>query len=115
MIIAEVREKCKSSISRIPRDAFVVLVLLLASSFSFGLGYLAGIDAGQASAITLTESPSVTPAAGGEVVASKNGTKYYFIGCAGAGRISKENQIWFTTEQAAISAGYALAANCKGQ
>lgn len=115
MIIAEVREKCKSAIGKIPRDVFVVLVLVLASSLSFGLGYFAGMDAEQATVMTLTESPSITPATGGQVVASKNGTKYYFIGCAGAGRISKENQIWFTAESAAISAGYELAANCKGQ
>lgn len=126
MIIADVHEKCKSLIIRlramyagIPRDAVVVSVLVLVSSLSFGLGYLAGLDAGESTTISLTEFHSATPVqaeqARGQVVASKSGTKYYFPGCAGASRISKENQVWFATDRAAISAGYELATNCKGK
>ena len=45
MSIAEVREKCKAFIGKIPRDVLIIAVLILASSASFGFGYLAGIDA----------------------------------------------------------------------
>jgi len=118
MTIAEVREKCKSFITGMPRDVFIVAILILASSLSFGLGYLAGLDAGEATTISLTDPPTFSPIQEGKVieekvVASKNGTKYYFVGCTGASRIAKENQVWFATDRSAISAGYTLATNCK--
>lgn len=122
MIIAEVHEKCKILVSHlvigykgIPRDVFIIGVLILVALLSFGLGYLAGIDAGQVAIVPLTESPFATSVNEGQVVTSKNGTKYYFAECAGASRISKENQVWFATDRIAISAGYTLAANCKAQ
>ena len=120
MTIAEAREKCKSILAKIPRDTLVIGVLLLTSSLSFGLGYLAGKDTGQGSLKT-EESPSIeTPLSGikpttaEQVVASKNGTKYYLPTCAGANRIAAANKIWFVSPAAAVAAGYAPAANCKG-
>ena len=47
MTIAEVREKCKGAIAKVPRDIFIITVLVLASSASFVLGYFTGLDAGQ--------------------------------------------------------------------
>ena len=123
MTIAEAREKCKSFAASIPRDTFILGVLIFASTLSFGLGYLTGIDAGQGSRITLEESPvaalsAAEPAekqAGSkQVVASKNGTKYYLPECAGASRISDANKVWFVSTAAALAAGYTPAANCKG-
>jgi lipopolysaccharide export LptBFGC system permease protein LptF len=49
----------------------------------------------------------------GEVVASKNGTKYYYSHCSGAGRIKEENIVIFDDFLAAEKAGYELAKNCK--
>ncbi|MBI5405481.1 hypothetical protein HY972_00370 [Candidatus Kaiserbacteria bacterium] len=120
MTVAEVREKCKSLVARVPRDASVLAVLVLASLFSFGLGFLAGLDARRGEGgIVIEESPAVLggavePAArqGGEVVASKNGTKYYFTECVGAGRIAEANKVRFVSASAAMQAGYTLAANC---
>jgi hypothetical protein len=125
MTIAETREKCKSLAGRIPRDAAIIAVIVLASSASFGLGFLAGRDAGQGSAkiITVgeTNEPTVAtspvaqlPTQAGRVVASKNGTKYYLPDCAAAGRISDTNKVWFVSAAAALNAGYEPAANCKG-
>ena len=45
MNIAEARDKCKSLIAKAPRDALILAILVLASALSFGLGYLAGLDA----------------------------------------------------------------------
>ncbi|HQT83171.1 MAG: hypothetical protein B7W98_01460 [Parcubacteria group bacterium 20-58-5] len=115
MNIAETREKCKTFVAKMPRDTLIIGVLILASSASFGLGYLAGMDAGQGSAAASAESPAEplsTPAR--QVVASKNGTKYYLPECAGANRISDANRVWFASPAAAESAGYAPAANCSG-
>lgn len=135
MTIAEAREKCKSLLQslagRAPRDAVIVAVIVLASSASFGLGFLAGRDAGQGSdkVITIEETTSATATSSanstlstgsinspqvGKVVASKNGTKYYLPDCAGASRISDANKVWFVSADAAVKAGYEPAANCKG-
>lgn len=51
---------------------------------------------------------------GGQVVASKSGTKYHFPWCSGAKTISEKNKIWFDSPEAARVAGYTPAANCKG-
>lgn len=124
MTIAEAREKCKSVVSGIPRDALVLAVVLLASSLAFGLGYLAGMDAGRGSGMRLEAFPVAAPQSvvtnmkdvseQGQLVASKNGTKYYAPDCAGARRISEANKIWFASVASAVAAGYAPAANCKG-
>jgi hypothetical protein len=45
MTIAEAREKCKSLVAKAPRDVLIIAVLILACLLSFGLGYLAGLDA----------------------------------------------------------------------
>lgn len=109
MTIAEVREKCKSF-----RDAIIIGILLLASSLSFGLGYLAGLDAGRGrvSPETPPALSVATTSASGQVVASRNGTKYYLPQCAGAARITDANKVWFASVSAAEAAGYTLAANC---
>ena len=118
MTIAETREKCKSLIASVPRDLLSIAVLVLASSLSFGLGYLTGSDSAQTSRILLEDaplsSPPATTTAAGQVVASKNGTKYYLPNCTGADRISDANKVWFVSASAAQKAGYAPAANCMG-
>lgn len=114
MTIAESREKCKSLIASVPRDVLILTILILASSASFGLGYLAGFDAGQGSDLSLALPSFVASSTEGNIVASKGGTKYYLPGCAGADRISDANKIWFVSTEAALSAGYTLAANCRG-
>ena len=49
----------------------------------------------------------------GSIVASKNGTKYYFLHCSGVGRIKDENKIYFNSESDAIKEGYEKANGCK--
>lgn len=49
----------------------------------------------------------------GDIMASKNGTKYYFSNCSGVSRISTKNLIYFKTEAEAISAGYEKSSTCK--
>ncbi|MCR4333803.1 MAG: hypothetical protein NUV60_02210 [Patescibacteria group bacterium] len=103
----------------------IIIILVLSSTFSFWLGYLAGTDAGQGS-VALPEVSSVansvaaptsevgTPTEASGVVASKNGTKFYLPDCPGVGRISESNKVWFASPTAALAAGYSPAANCKG-
>lgn len=47
------------------------------------------------------------------IVASKRGSKYYFVWCSGAKTLSEANKIYFDSENSAQSAGYALATNCE--
>ena len=49
MTISGTRDKCKAFLARVPRDVLILAILVLASTLSFGLGYLAGLDAGAAS------------------------------------------------------------------
>jgi hypothetical protein len=112
MTIAEAREKCKIFIARVPRDVLIIVVLILASSASFGFGYLAGSTSSPQAGL----SPEVTAGKAdgeGNYVASKNGTKYYLPSCAGANQISDANKVWFVSASAAEAAGYSPAANCK--
>ncbi len=91
----------------------MISIIVLASSASFGLGYLAGLDArsGQGSG-PLLESSATAPGTVGQVAASKGGTKYYFPSCTGANAISDANKVWFVSADAAEAAGYTRAANC---
>lgn len=113
MTVTEAREKCKSLVARVPRDVLILGLIVSASSLSFGLGYLAGLDVGQTDDLTLEISSPVITTEGEQVVASKSGTKYYLPRCAGADRISDANKIWFASAVAATRAGYTLAVNCK--
>lgn len=118
MTIAEARGKCKGLLARIPRDILTITILVLSASASFALGYLAGQEQGsgrEGSAILEESSAEIDDvvAVSGQFVASKNGTKYYPSDCAGADRISDANKVWFASVAAAVSAGYAPAANCK--
>ena len=70
---------------------------------TFTLGFLSTID-----------SSSAGTTSSGEVVASKNGKKYYFPWCGTVKRIKPENQIKFDSIEEALKAGFTPAANCKG-
>ncbi|MHB8860285.1 MAG: hypothetical protein ACYC48_00930 [Minisyncoccota bacterium] len=89
-------------------------ILILASSASFGLGYLAGRGAGQGSDSGAGAPSLIVSSSTGQFVASKNGTKYYLPTCSGAGRISDANKVWFVSAADASKAGYEPAANCAG-
>lgn len=121
MTIAELREKCKSLAGRLaarkagmPRDLLIFGIIMLSSTLSFGLGYLAGVDAGGAGEALAPVISQTTSFADTQVVASRSGTKYYPPSCAGAKRISEANKIFFVSADAAREAGYAPAENCEG-
>jgi hypothetical protein len=133
MTIAEVREKCKTLFARlpvsagplptssdiptkvgIPRDILTISILILASLLSFGLGYMAGVDAAQEEGVSVGISPEVASTTEGAVVASKSGMKYYLPWCAGVDRISDTNRVWFASALDARAVGYTPAANCDG-
>ena len=61
-----------------------------------------------------TQSVVSSTTSSGQVVASKNGTKYHYPWCAGAKQISPQNLITFNSIEEARAAGYTPASNCKG-
>lgn len=122
-------------------EVYTVLIIVLVGFGSFGLGRLSAREeektpirilppqgnnasssdalsasaalAGEGSAQPKT-SAAPRPSSGGLIVASKNGSKYYFPWCAGARRIGEANKTWFSSEQEAQTAGLTLAAGCRG-
>lgn len=114
MTIAELREKCKTAVARVPRDVRVLILLVLVAFLCFGLGYLAGFDAaGQGMGVSVGTSPLATSSEA-RVVASRSGTKYYFPWCSGAARIADTNKVWFSSVAAAETQGYTPAKGCGG-
>lgn len=69
-------------------------------------------DVGEGS---LPKNPSTTLRVNQPVLVSKKSKSklYHFTWCPGAGQIAEANKLTFTNEQAAITAGYTLAGNCK--
>lgn len=133
MTIQDFIRACKSP------DAVTAAVIVVVGFGSFGLGRLSVISA-QKTPITITErfvssigsavlpieeqlgkefvgqsnEPISETISSGSVVGSKNGSKYHFPWCAGAQRISEGNKVWFASIEAARTAGYSPASNCKG-
>ena len=111
------------------RDFFFAAVILLVAFASFGLGRLSKLNAAR-EGVSIT--PPLSSAAlghlplvqegetegvvkrGGQVVASKSGTKYHFPWCEGASQIAEKNKVWFSSIGEARKAGYTPASNCKG-
>lgn len=128
MIIEDWRSKINSP------DLFLILVVVLAGSLGFGLGRLSKLESSRtpirietpAAPVLAGESGSALPSTGpkaspaekaggqGQVVVSKNSTKYHLPTCAGAKAIKEENKIWFASAEEASRAGYEPAANCPG-
>ena len=134
MIIQEIVNKCKSD------EVYIALVVIFVGIGAFGLGRLSKIESARQgvtieapaavvealvaenSVSNLASGPSNTDFSpvsdssktGGQVVASKTGTKYHFPWCAGARTISEANKITFNSAEEARASGYTPASNCKG-
>lgn len=100
---------------KIKSDLFIVLLMILVGTASFGLGKLSAYEK-QKTPITVSESVqdinSVNTNQKGIVFSAKSGTKYYYPACSGASKIKEENRVWFNTIADAIALGLTLATNC---
>lgn len=114
MNIPERMRKFKGAVGT---DLFILIVLVLSSSISFSLGYLAAKD-GLKQEVFIDTSAAVYNAeivkGEGKYVASISGAKYHLPTCSGAKRIKEENKIWFDNKEDAELSGYTPAGNCKG-
>lgn len=132
--------KIKGQMGERRQSLIFIGVLALVSGVSFYLGYTARAETAKASPVVINcpleaymsseslskgvENANFTPkssinsvtnvdAPNVTYVASKNGSKYYPVGCSGADRIKNENKVYFHTETGALSAGYTLSATCQ--
>lgn len=109
----------------VPKTVLATLALMSCCLASFFLGILVERGLGVRPAFRI-EEVSGPPAAAtaslaermvvdgeGEVVGSKNGTKYYYPYCSGVSRINPENLIRFASAGAAEKKGYTLSQTCK--
>ena len=137
------RERGNRLVAGIPKDLLIALLVLSASTASFGLGVLSGRDMNSkgredsfhiettstttgallgASALIATQQtlPATSvrqpnaPATSGAYVASKTGTKYYLPTCSGAKRIKDSNRVWFSSKADAQASGRTAASHCPG-
>ncbi len=118
---------------KIKGDLFIVLLLILVGTASFGLGKLSALERRKTPISILktkelltatilessnsinTSSTTKTQTQGkGIVLASKSGTKYYYPWCSGVSRIKEENKVWFLSIEDARSAGLTPASGCTG-
>ena len=107
------------------RDIVVIIVIICVSVTSFALGFHAG---GQEThpVVTVKDNICIAPVTeasikkgeniaqgNSTIVASKNGSRYYFVWCSGASRIAPQNRVYFKTVQEAEKKGYTKASGCK--
>lgn len=128
--IQDLTKKIKGMVSEhrpnlraIPDDLFLGLIIILVAFGSFGLGRLSKIE-GSKTPVRFENIPEATaekvrPFSGADVtntqlVASKNGTKYYYSWCSGVGKISPSNLVHFASKEEAEARGYTPSATCKG-
>ena len=138
MSIHPILEKIKGFILQIESEAYLmILIIILVGLAGFGLGKLSNAGEGKAVIIqtgsaqnlqsdsvntpentasvigAVTENPNTNNLNPSNIIASKNGTKYYFSYCSGVGRIQDQNKVYFTSEQEALDAGYTKASGCQ--
>ena len=95
----------------------LLVIVAIVGLGAFGLGRLSAMESTRVpmtvSAASAALSTQTLPL-GGEFVAARGGSAYYFPWCSGAQSIKAENQVWFRTAAAAEKAGYAPGKNCRG-
>lgn len=129
-----------SKIHLFAKSLYIPILLIVVASIFFALGRLSAIENAHTPIRVISPNNSQTGAviqavgvgadssqgegnsvfvatgetAGGQVIGSKTGKKYYFPWCSTVKRIKPENQVPFASIADARSAGYTPGGNCKG-
>ena len=93
----------------------LAMIIILTGTASFGLGRMSVVEqdtAREVSIIVPDLAPLDIDESAFSYTASKNGTRYYPIGCKSADRIKEENRVYFMTEEEAQDTGLTRAAGC---
>ncbi len=111
MSLKQIPQKIKSFLH------ILAIFMVLADIYVLGILYLKPVNevvvvsnAFEITFETEKEEGNMDPKTG--ILASKNGTKYYFIHCSGANRIKEENKIYFSSIGDAENRGLERAKNC---
>ncbi len=115
------------------RQTLVFMGILAGTAIvSFYLGYIAHLEShfeppislqgaqnpySKAYVVQAGQSPAkgeiaAIPLSSGAFVASKNGRKYYPVGCGSSKRIKDANKVFFNTKTDAEAQGYSIASGC---
>lgn len=128
-VTQKIKQKIKMGMMFPPSDLLIVAIIVLVGFAGFGLGRLSVINTQKTSVAIIGEASQIASVGAvadvlgskgdlekgsGEVVASKNGSKYHYPWCSGAQRIVEKNLISFSSIEKARKAGYTAALNCKG-
>ena len=115
--IQEFLIRCKASLEDGVGEWGLYIVVFLVAFCAFGLGRLSALEAAEPP-VSIQQVPTLSAPQGiypgGQYVASKTGSVYYYPWCAGGSNIAPEKRVWFASEEAAKTAGYTPAKNCKG-
>lgn len=123
LMIANLYKKVKNWCVESRNDLVIACIIFFTGLSGFGLGRLS-VDIRPNPPLSIiqsideqdpnTISSDSTVANEKKVLASRNGTTYYYAWCSGAKRIKEENKIWFPTKEDAKKAGLKPADNCPG-
>lgn len=98
-----------------------LLILAVLIFDVYVLGYLSGMDKNRPKLMIFEPKIQTVGVVAKEsekplknLVASKSGTKVYFVWCSGVIRIKAENKVYFDTLDDALKEGYKPAQNCPG-
>lgn len=98
------------------KSLILISIIILTATGSFGLGRLSIVEKYRADNDVSIIVPDLKDLEIDEslfkFVASKNGTKYYPIGCKSASRIKQENKVYFESEDEAELAGLEKTSTC---
>jgi hypothetical protein len=124
MSLEQIQQKIKSFLLKIGNRVFIWVIILLSLINLILLGFLYikydfvdeiefQINTEILQKMTkYYENDTKNDSKKGNIVASKNGSKFYYEHCSGVNRIKTENRIYYNTEKEAQNDGYELAANC---
>lgn len=109
----------KKFVNKNESEIILTIGITLTALISFGIGRLsapltnnkpiiieAPLTASVQQSLQNTQSVDEQPAKQGMLVGSINSDKYHWPNCPSAKKITPENQIWFSSEQEAQTAGY---------
>lgn len=129
MSIQAMGEKIKGFWDKEGRDILLIAIVVLTGVGGYCIGIYSKTTEPSASPILVKIEGSALTAGAPRVlgqstsegslasssgfVASRNGTKYYPLGCGSVSRINEENKVFFQSEEEAQNAGYTRTTSCK--
>lgn len=116
-MLESIQEKAKIINSNIPKTILwsIMIISIVISSFLLYITYLDVKSQPEIQYIKNTTAPVMNyneKLSANTIVASRNGTKYYYSWCKGVEKIKKENLITYVNEEEAKASGKELSVNC---